>query len=115
MWAKRESKVISRQAKREESKKALEGQSPLFFRNQEDLSTEEEHSRAALALAFPEIAVAWQLKEALRTWYATTSAATSAQELDAWIASVTKQGPAERRKALSAFRNWRQEILAFLD
>lgn len=108
-------KVISRHTKREKSKKALEGQSHLFLRNQEDLSTEEEHSRVALALAFPEIALAWQLKEALRTWYATTSAATSARDLDVWIASVTKAGPAEIRKALSAFRNWRQEILAFID
>jgi len=59
--------------------------------------------------------VAWQRKEALRTWYATTSAAPSARDLDVWIASVTREGPAEMRKALSAFRNWRQEILACID
>jgi transposase len=108
-------KVIGRHAKREEGKQALEGQRHLFLRNQEDLSAEEEHTRAALALVFPEIARAWQLKEALRTWYATTSAATAARELDRWIASVKRDGPAEMRKALSAFRNWRQEILAFID
>lgn len=108
-------KVIGRHAKSEEGKHALEGQSHLFLRNQEHLSTEEDHSRAALALAFPEIAAAWQLKEALRTWYATTSALTSAHDLDVWIASVTREGPVEMRKALSAFRNWRQEILAFID
>lgn len=108
-------KVIGRQAKREEGKQALEGQRHLFLRNQEDLSAEEEHTRAALAQVFPEIARAWQLKEALRTWYATTSAATAACDLDRWIASVTRDGPAEMRKALSAFRNWRQEILAFID
>jgi transposase len=108
-------KVIGRYAKKETGKQALEGQRHLFLRNQEDLSAEEEHMRAALALAFPEIAVAWQLKEALRTWYATTSAATAARDLDRWIASVKREGPAELRKALSAFRNWRQEILAFFD
>ncbi len=108
-------KVIGRQAKREEGKQALEGQSHLFLRNQEDLSAEEKLSCAALALAFPEIGAAWQLKEALRTWYATTSAATAAPDLDRWIASVKRDGPAEMRKALSAFRNWRQEILAFID
>ena len=108
-------KVIGRYAKKETGKQALEGQRHLFLRNQEDLSAEEEHMRAALALAFPEIAVAWQLKEALRTWYATTSAATAARDLDRWIASVKTEGPAELRKALSAFRNWRQEILAFFD
>jgi transposase len=108
-------KVIGRHAKGKEGKKALEGQSHLFLRNQETLSTEEDLSRAVLALAFPEIGAAWQLKEALRTCYATTSAATSAHDLDVWSASVTREGPAEMHKALSAFRNWRQEILAFID
>jgi transposase len=108
-------KVIGRWAKKQEGKKALDGQRHLFLRNQENLSAEEEQTRATLAAAFPEIAVAWQLKEALRTWYATTSAATAAAEVDVWIATVKRHGPAELRKALSAFRNWRQEILAFFD
>ena len=34
---------------------------------------------------------------------------------DRWIASVKGHGPKELRTALSAFRNWRQEILAFFD
>lgn len=108
-------KVLARHAKKEPGKHALEGQRHLFLRNRQDLSAEEEQSRAALALAFPEIASAWQLKEALRSWYATTSAATAAPDLDRWIASVKRQGPKEMRTALSAFRNWRQEILAFFD
>ena len=108
-------KVIGRWAKAEEGKKALEGQRHLFLRKQEALSAEEEQSRATLAAAFPEIATAWQLKEALRTWYATTSAATAAAELDDWVAAVKADGPKEMRKALSAFRNWRREILAFFD
>jgi len=108
-------KVIGRWANKEQSKQALAGQRHLFLRNQEDLSAEEEQSRATLATAFPEIATAWQLKEALRTWYATASAATAAAGLQAWIATVKGYGPPELRKALSAFRNWRQEILAFFD
>jgi transposase len=108
-------KVLGRWAKKEEGKKALEGQRHLFLRNGEDLSTEEEQTRASLAVAFPEIDRAWQLKEALRTWYATASAATAAAGLDAWIGAVKRHGPPELRKALSAFRNWRQEILAFFD
>jgi transposase len=108
-------KVIGRCAKTEEGKQALEGQRHLFLRNQADLSAEEEQTRAALAAAFPEIGRAWQLKEALRTWYATASAATAATGLDAWIAAVKGYGPKELRKALSAFRNWRREILAFFD
>src|SRR5713226_335837 len=108
-------KVLGRWAKSAEGKKALDGQTHLFLRNQEDLSAEEAQTRAALAQAFPEIEVAWQLKEALRSWYATTSAASAAAELDAWVARVKRDGPAELRKALSAFRDWRQEILAFFD
>ncbi len=108
-------KLIGRYAKKEEGKQALEGQRHLFLRNQEDLSAEEEQSRATLAAAFPEIGRAWQLKEALRTWYATASAATAAAGLDAWIAAVKGHGPKELRTALSAFRNWRREILAFFD
>ncbi len=106
-------KVLGRLAKSEAGKKALEGQRHLFLRNQEDLSVEEEQTRASLALAFPEIASAWQLKEDLRSWYATASAATAATGLDTWIAHVKCDGPAELCKALSAFRNWRDEILAF--
>ena len=108
-------KVIGRWANKEEGKQALEGQRHLFLRNQEDLSAEDEQSRAALAVAFPEIGRAWQLKEALRSWYASTEAETAAADLDSWIAAVKRHGPKELRKALSAFRNWRREILAFFD
>src|SRR5438874_3485373 len=108
-------KVIGRWAKKEEGRQALEGHRHLFLRNQEDLSAEDEQSRAALAVAFPEIGRAWQLKEALRSWYAEASAETAAAELDLWIAAVKRSGPKELCKALSAFRNWRQEILAFFD
>jgi transposase len=101
--------------KKAEGKKVLEGQRHLFLRNREDLSAEEEQSRAGLAQAFPEIAAAWQLKEALRTWYASASANTASAELDAWITTVKRNGPAELRKALSAFRDWRHEILTFFD
>ncbi len=108
-------KVLGRWAKKAEGKQALDGQRHLFLRNQEDLSADEEQTRVTLARTFPEIARAWQLKEALRTWYATASATTAAAGLDAWITAVKRHGPKELREALSAFRNWRQEILAFFD
>jgi transposase len=60
-------KVIGRWAKKEQGKKALDGQRHRFLRN------------------------------------------------DVWIATVKRDGPTELRKALSAFRNWRQEMLAFFD
>ncbi len=56
---------------------------------------------------------AWHLKETLRTWYATATPATAAEGLDAWIEQVKQSGFDHLRKALSAFTNWRQEILAF--
>ena len=107
-------KVFGVCAKRTEGKKALESQRHLFLRNSEDLSLEEELTLSTFAQAFPEIAVAGPLKEAVRTWYATASATTAATEFDAWIRRK-RERPAELRKALSAFRNWRQEILAFFD
>jgi transposase len=57
--------------------------------------------------------MAWQLKEELRAWYATATIATAAKELDAWIEKVQLHGPSQMCKTLSAFKNWRQEILAF--
>ena len=53
--------------------------------------------------------------EDLRCWYETAEASTATSGLDAWIARVKDDGPAELRKALSAFHNWRREILAFFD
>lgn len=108
-------KVLVRCAKPAQGKQALEGHLHLFLRNQENLSAEEEQMRLGLAHTFPEIAVAWQLKEDLRTWYATASRETAAAQLDEWIASDKRGGPAELRKALSAFRDWQREILAFFD
>lgn len=106
-------KVCRRCLKSTAGKQALEGQGHLFFRNREDLSGDEEQSRATLAQAFPELGTAWQRKEDLRTWYATASGQTAAAQLDEWIARVSREGPAELRQSLSAFRDWRAEILAF--
>ena len=108
-------KVLSRIAKSEAGKKAKACQRHLFLQSKQRLSEEQEQIRARLAAAFPALGAAWQLKEDLRTWYATATKATAAKGLDAWIARVKREGPAELRKALSAFRNWRQEILAFFD
>jgi len=108
-------KVLSRIAKSEAGKKALEGQRHLFLQGKEQPSSEQEHTRAQLAAAFPALGTAWQLKEDLRTWYATATKATAAPGLDAWITRVKREGPTELKKALSAFRNWRDEILAFFD
>lgn len=106
-------KVVGRCARSAAGRTALKGQRRLFVRPGETLSAEEEQARAQLAEAFPELAAAWAAKEALRTWYATATAQTAAAGLDAWCAAVERDGPKELRQALSAFRTWRDEIVAF--
>jgi transposase len=106
-------KVVSRCAHSEAGRPALKGQRHLFVRPSEPLAAEEEQARAHLAEPFPELAAAWTAKETLRTWYATATAQTAAAGLDAWRATVERDGPKELRQALSAFQIWREEILAF--
>jgi len=86
----------------------LQGKQHLFLRAKEDLSTDQMQERTTIGTALPLLEAAWDLKEALRTWYAT-----AADGLDAWIKQVQSSGFDHLRKALSAFVNWRQEILAF--
>lgn len=105
--------VFRRHARTQAGKAALEGQRHLFVRNQEALAPEEELQRAQVAAGFPELECAWRHKEELRRWYASASAATAATKLDEWLLKVIQQGPEELRGALSAFRTWRAEILAF--
>ena len=54
--------VPSRCANSKESKKALDGQCHLFLWGKEQLSAQEEQTRANFALAFSEISVAWWRK-----------------------------------------------------
>jgi transposase len=106
-------KVLSSWAHKKEGKPLLEGKQHLFLKAKEDLTEEQVKERISIGEQLPLLEVAWQLKEALRTWYATATADTAAQELDAWIERVQTFGPEYLRKTLSIFRNWRQEILAF--
>ena len=106
-------KIVSSWAHKKEGKPLLQGKQHLFLMAKEDLTEEQAQERSQIGEALPHLEAAWQLKEALRTWYATATAATAATGLDAWIEQVQKSGFDHLRKALSAFRNWRQEILAF--
>jgi transposase len=106
-------KVLQSWAHKKEGKPLLEGKQSLFLRAKEDLTEKQAQERARIGEHLPLLEEAWQLKEALRAWYATATADTAAQELDAWIEQVQTFGPEHLRKTLSAFRNWRQEILAF--
>jgi transposase len=91
----------------------LQGKQHLFLTAKEDLTEEQVQERNHIGSALPLLEAARQLKEALRTWYATATATTAADGLDAWIEQVQKSGFDHLRKALSAFVNWRQDILAF--
>jgi transposase len=106
-------KVVHHCTKEPRGKILLEGNRHLFVRNAEDLTAQQEQARLWIAARLPILATAWQLKEALRTWYATATVETAPAGLDRWISQVQKHGPAPLRKALSAFVNWRHEILAF--
>ncbi len=106
-------KIVSSWAHKKEGKPLLQGKQYLFLTAKEDLKTEQAQERSTIGEALPVLEAAWQLKEALRTWYATATADTAAAGLDAWIEQVQQSGFDHLRKALSAFKNWRQEILAF--
>jgi transposase len=106
-------KIVSSWAHKKEGKPLLQGKQYLFLRAKEDLTQEQAQERCTIGAALPPLEAAWHLKEALRTWYATATVATAAAGLDAWIEQVQSSGFDHLRKALSAFVNWRQEILAF--
>lgn len=106
-------KIVSSWAHKAEGKALLQGKQHLFLSAHEELTQEQAHERTLISQALPCLEAAWQLKEALRTWYATATALTAAAGLDAWIERVQMSGFDHLRKTLSAFVNWRQEILAF--
>jgi transposase len=81
------------------------------LRSKEGLTEEEVRERERIGDRLPALEKAWRLKDALRTWYAT--ATNAAQKLDVWIKQVQEEGPDALREALSPFKKWRQEILAF--
>ncbi|GER86261.1 ISL3 family transposase [Dictyobacter vulcani] len=106
-------KVVSSWAHKKEGCILLHRKQHLFLCAKEDLTAEQEHERARIATHLPALAHAWELKEALRTWYAQATMKTAEAQLDAWIIQVRETGPEPMRQALSTFVNWKAEILAF--
>ena len=105
--------MLSSWAHKKEGIILLHRKQHLFLRPKEDLTQEDARERERIGTRLPILEKAWQLKEALRTWYATATVADAAGQLDAWIKHVQQEGPAALREALSPFKIWRQEILAF--
>ena len=106
-------KVLQSWAHKKEGKPLLEGKQFLFLRAQEDLTAEQAQERTCIGEQLPALEMAWQLKEEIRAWYTTSTVATAETLLDAWMEKVQTLGPEPLRKTLSAFKNWRHEILAF--
>lgn len=106
-------KIVSSFAHKTEGKPLLQGKQHLFLMAREDLTDPQEQERTTIGQALPALEAAWQLKEALRTWYAQSTAQTAACGLDAWIQQVQQSEFAPLHKVLSAFVKWRVEILAF--
>ena len=106
-------KVVSSWAHKKESQILLYRKQHLFLRAHETLTEEQQQERDRIASRFPALALAWMLKEALRTWYATSTVETAERGLDVWIKLVRDHGPDPMRQALSAFTKWKPEILAF--
>lgn len=106
-------KVLQSWAHKKEGKALLEGKQYLFLRGHEALTEAQALERMQIGESLPVLEVAWQLKEELRAWYATSTVTTAATKLDTWLAKVQTLGPEALRKTLSAFKNWRHEILAF--
>jgi transposase len=106
-------KIVSSWAHKKEGVILLHRKQHLFLRAKEDLTKEQAQERARIGTQLPQLEKAWQLKEALRTWYADATVETAAADLDQWILQVQESGFTHLQKALSAFVKWRKEILAF--
>ncbi len=106
-------KVVSSWAHKKEGKILLHHKQHLFLRAFEELTPDQKQDRARIASHLPALETAWKLKEALRDWYAKATLETAEVSLDAWVKQVRDQGPEPMQQALSAFANWKPEILAF--
>jgi len=85
----------------------------LLLRKAESLNYEEQLKLGHLLNRYPELAIAWRLKESLRQWYKSSSRAEAEVSLCYWEESVRKSGLKEFGAGLPMFRNWRNEILNY--
>jgi transposase len=87
----------------------------LLLRKAESLNAEEQVKLSRLFNFYPELAMAWSLKESLREWYKSSSRAEAEAWLRSWEERVGKAGLKEFDIGLPMFRNWRNEILNYFD
>ena len=78
--------------------------------------TPERHARLKEVLQrYPLLQRAWDLKEAFRAWYRSSTRAEAEAGLARWEDSVRNHGPEPFRRLLPMLRHWRQEILNYFD
>lgn len=87
----------------------------LLLRKAEGLSPEEQLKLSRLFSLYPDLGIAWNLKEFLREWYKSSNRAEAGLSLCHWEESVRKAGLKEFGIGLPMFRNWRNEILNYFD
>jgi transposase len=87
----------------------------LLLRKAESLDHEDQLKLRRLFSLYPELAIAWNLKENLRQWYKSSSRAEAEITLCQWQESVRQSGLIEFQTALSIFRNWGDEIANYFD
>ena len=107
-------KTVSSWAHTKEGAILLHRKQSLFLKAKENLSDQQGQERAHIGSRLPLLEEAWKLKEALCDWYATATAETAVEQLDQWIKKVQESTCEPLKTTLTAFRRWRQEILAFL-
>jgi transposase len=87
----------------------------LLLRKAESLSPEEQLKLRRLFSLYPQLAIAWNLKEFLRAWYKSPNRAEAEVSLHHWEESGRKAGLKEFGIGLPMFKNWRGEILNYFD
>jgi transposase len=87
----------------------------LLLKAAERLTEGEEERLQRVFSCYPSLTVAWALKEAFRRWYKSPSRAVAELELERWERAVREHGPAPFHRLFPMLRNWREEILNYLD
>ena len=98
-----------------DKKKLLFRRRYLLLKAAERLTKEDKERLERLFSYYPELAVAWALKESFRRWYRSDTREEAEAGLAKWEESVREHGPASFHKLFSMLRDWREEILNYFD
>jgi transposase len=87
----------------------------LLLTASERLTSERRARLKEVLERYPLLRRAWDLKEAFRAWYRSSTRAEAEAGLAQWEDSVRNHGPEPFRRLLPMLRHWRQEILNYFD